>query len=191
MMRDRSAGYDRIAAEFAASRNPDIGAATVLAWARSLPPASTVLDLGCGTGIPITRALIAGRLSPYGVDASPRMVAAFRENLPGVPVACEPVESSSFFGRRFHAIVAWGLVFLLPPEFQGELIRRAAEALEPGGRFLFTAPETAGAWKDLLTGRPSASLGAAEYRRHLAAAGLTVVAEYEDEGDNHYYDSRK
>jgi SAM-dependent methyltransferase len=191
MMPDRSAGYDRIAVEFAASRNPAIGATTVRAWASSLAPASTVLDLGCGTGIPITRALIAAGLSPYGVDASPSMVAAFRQNLPGVPVVCEPAESSTFFDRRFHAIVAWGLLFLLPPESQGDLIRRAAVALEPGGSLLFTAPEPAGAWTDVLTGGPSVSLGAEAYRRHLAAAGLTVVAEYQDEGDNHYYESWK
>jgi hypothetical protein len=38
-----------------------------------------------------------------------------------------------------------------------------------------------------MTGLVSRSLGAAEYRRCLAAAGFTVESEYEDEGENHYY----
>ena len=190
MVDDLSGGYDEAAAGFAASRNPAIGVATVRAWAKLLPPRSSVLDLGCGTGIPISRALIEEGMSLSGIDASPAMVSAFQANFPGVPVACEPAESSTYFGRRFHGIVAWGLIFLLPPESQGALIRRAAAALEPGGSFLFTAPEPACMWNDLLTGHASVSLGAPAYRNLLAGTGLTLVAEHRDEGDNHYYESR-
>lgn len=190
-MRDRSHGYDGIAAEYAASRHHRIGVATVRRWARSMGPGSTVLDLGCGTGLPVTRVLIEEGLSPFAIDASPAMVSAFRTNCPGVPVACEPAESSAFFDRRFQGILAVGLVFLLPPAAQDALIRRAATALEEGGGFLFTAPARACTWKDVLTGRDSISLGAPAYRERLVAAGLRVVAEHQDEGDNHYYESRK
>jgi hypothetical protein len=48
-----------------------------------------------------------------------------------------------------------------------------------------------GRWKDLLTGRDSVSLGDDEYRRLLADAGLRIIAEYVDEGGNHYYDAAK
>ena len=40
-----------------------------------------------------------------------------------------------------------------------------------------------------MTGRESRSLGAAEYRRLLSAGGLSVAGEYEDEGQNHYFDA--
>jgi predicted TPR repeat methyltransferase len=149
-----------------------------------------VLDLGCGNGIPISRTLIEEGLDVSGVDASPAMVAAFRDNFPDAPVACEPAETSTFFGRRFDGIIAWGLIFLLPEAVQVALIRHAAAALEPGGSFLFTSPEPACAWQDLMTGHASRSLGGDAYRAHLAAAGLSVVAEHSDEGDNHYFESR-
>jgi len=42
-----------------------------------------------------------------------------------------------------------------------------------------------------MTGLESRSLGAEEYRRQLSAVGLSVTGEYEDEGQNHYYDVRK
>jgi SAM-dependent methyltransferase len=190
-MRDRSAGYERVAEDFAASRDPGIGVATVRVWTRALPAGSAVLDIGCGTGIPITRALLDAGLTPFGIDASPAMVSAFRRHLPGVPVSCEPVESSAFFDRRFRGIVAWGLIFLMPPDSQGALIGRAAAALEPGGSFLFTAPEPACTWTDVLTGCPSTSLGGVAYRELLAASGLTVAAEHRDEGENHYYEAWK
>jgi chemotaxis methyl-accepting protein methylase len=119
------------------------------------------------------------------------MVAAFQERLPGVSVVCEPVETSSFFNRQFDGVVAWGLLFLLPIDAQLALIQRVASALEPGGSLLFTAPEQVCQWQDSLTGRQSASPGAETYRATLSAAGLTLVGEYEDEGNNHYFDATK
>jgi hypothetical protein len=62
-----------------------------------------------------------------------------------------------------------------------------AGALNPGGRFLFTAPQEPLEWLDAMTGRQSQSLGAQTYERLLRDAGLTWVAEAQDEGENHYY----
>lgn len=184
-----SAGYEALAHEYAARRSQEIGVATVRAWARRLPYASAVLDLGCGNGVPITQALVEEGLRVHGVDASPTMVAAFRARFPESPVACESVEHSTFFGRRFGGAVAWGLVFLLPADVQRGLIRRVAEALDHGGSFLFTAPAQVLRWDDVLTRRESVSLGADAYRAALDAAGFTVVAEHDDEGGNHYYEA--
>lgn len=157
-------------------------------WARSLPRGAAVLDLGCGSGVPISETLIEEGLTVYGVDASPALVAAFRQRFPHAPVACEPVEHSRFFDRSFEGVVAVGLI-LLRAEVQRDLIGRVARALKPGGRFLFTSPAQACTWPDNLTGRPSRSLGADVYKAIAADAGLTVVAEYTDEGENHYYDA--
>ncbi|HEU4828423.1 MAG TPA: class I SAM-dependent methyltransferase [Gemmatimonadales bacterium] len=190
-MTDGSNGYDAIAAQFLRARNPAIGSQIVGTWARTLPPGAAVLDLGCGNGIPITRTLVDAGLAVAALDASPRMVSAFRSNFPGVPVTCEPAEASAVLEGRFGGIVAWGLVFLLPAERQIALIHRAAAALEPGGSFLFTAPEPACRWEDVLTRRESVSLGAPAYRAHLAEAGLSLVGEHRDEGANHYFESRR
>ena len=38
-----------------------------------------------------------------------------------------------------------------------------------------------------MTGRRSRSLGAQTYERLLREAGLTLVAQAHDEGENHYY----
>ena len=185
-------GYDRVASEFLAGRGNartaahGIGVGHVRAWARTLPRNATVLDLGCGSGVPITKVLVDEGLTVYGIDASPTLVAAFRTNLPGVAVACEPVEASRFFGRSFDAVLSWGLWFLLPVATQLDLPRRIASILRPGGRLLFTAPAKAVTWLDGMTGEESRSLGADAYRRGLSAAGCSVVEEYEDEGENHY-----
>jgi 2-polyprenyl-3-methyl-5-hydroxy-6-metoxy-1,4-benzoquinol methylase len=150
-----------------------------------------VLDLGCGSGIPISQILVGEGLTVYGLDASPTLVAAFREHFPDAPVACEAVEDSTFFHRLFDGIVAWGLLFLLPPETQVSLLQRMAAALTAGGRLLFTAPAQACTWRDALTGWLSRSLGAEAYKEILVAAGLSLIGEYDDEGQNHYYDAAR
>jgi SAM-dependent methyltransferase len=194
-MEDRSNGYERVAAEFLAGRgspqSSGIGARQVRDWARRLRRSSTVLELGCGTGLPITQALVEEGLEVCAVDAAPTLVAAFKRNFPGVPVACEPAESSTFFDRQFDAVLAWGLLFLLTPADQRTLLARMAEVLKPGGRLLFTSPPEPIAWNDAMTGLRSQSLGRSEYVRLLEAAGVTVEMEYEDVGENHYYDAVK
>ena len=82
-----------------------------------------------------------------------------------------------------------GLLFLLSPAHQRQLLTRIAGVLAPGGRLLFTAPALPLIWRDAMTGLESQSLGAPAYRQHLNALGLTLLSEYEDEGQNHYFDA--
>ncbi|HEY7026332.1 MAG TPA: class I SAM-dependent methyltransferase [Gemmatimonadales bacterium] len=185
---DPSNGYETLAKNSIWSRSrSSIGASTVREWARTLPQGATVLDLGCGTGVPISQVLLAEGLRVYGVDASPSMIAAFRSRFPDAPAECRAVEDSEFFGRGFDGVVAWGLMFLLALDVQESLIAKVSRTLKPGGKFMFTSPNQRGEGPDILTGRQTRSPGAGEYRRLLAANGLIVQNEAEDEGDNHYY----
>ncbi len=136
-----------------------VGASVVAGWSETLPGGGTVLDLGCGTGVPISQVLIERGFKVYGVDASPTIVAAFRARFPGVPVECADVEDSDFFTRTFDGVVAWGLFFLLDAEVQRGLIKKFAGVLQSGGRLLFTAPNESGSFPpDVMTGRPQFSL---------------------------------
>lgn len=197
LVSDASNGYDAVAAEFLvgrgdrATRGIAIGVRTVRTWAKTLRLGGAVLDLGCGPGDPITRIFLDAGFSAYGVDASPRMVGAFRARFPVVPIECNSVERSNFFGREFAGVIAWGLMFLLQPRVQEQLIDKVARVLARGGQFLFTAPREVCEWRDGMTGQRSESLGAEAYRRLLETAGLVVIDETDDEGDNHYYISRK
>ncbi|MDY6924662.1 MAG: class I SAM-dependent methyltransferase [Pseudomonadota bacterium] len=188
MTPDPSRGWDAIARDFIAART-DRGVEIVRQWATQLPPAAAVLDVGCGSGAPIAETLVAGGFRVFGVDAAPTLVAEFRRRLPSAEVVCEPAETSRLFDRRFDGAVAIGLVFLLPADDQRAVIARVAAALEPGARFLFTAPRQACDWTDSLTGQPSLSLGEVAYRQTLEQAGLRLVDQHTDAGGNHYFDA--
>lgn len=192
---DQSNGYEGIAEEFLArrgsARSTGIGVNEVRKWAQKLQRGAAVIDLGCGPGLPITEVLVAEGLNVFGIDAAPSFVQAFRRNLPNTPVVCESIQDSRFFDRTFDAVLAWGLIFLLSAEDQKRLIQKFADILVPSGRLLFTSPGKPAVWNDAMTALESRSLGAEEYRRHLTAAGLSVSSEYEDEGQNHYFDAFK
>ena len=141
--------------------------------------------------MPIAKVLLDEGLNVYAVDAAPSLVEAFRHNFPQVPIACESVLDSLFFERRFEGVVAWGLMFLLLPQDQRRLMERIADILAPRGRLLFTAEADALVWNDAMTGLQSRSLGATEYRGLLSSVGMSVISEFEDEGQNYYFDAVK
>jgi SAM-dependent methyltransferase len=182
---DASAGWDGVADRFAALRS-DVGTDIVLRWSRQLPRGGAVLDIGCGTGVPIGTCLAAQGFALFGIDPAPKMIAAFHANVPEATAACEPAETSHFFDRRFDGVVAIGLLFLLPEAAQAAVIGRVGRVLQPGGRFLFSAPSERCDWEDSLTGRRSWSLGDAGYEALLEAAGLEMVGSHRDGGGNHY-----
>jgi SAM-dependent methyltransferase len=194
---DLSNGYESVSEEFLARRGNSktrsiaIGVKEVRKWAKTLPSDSSVIDMGCGPGFPITVVLVEEGLQVFGVDAAPSFVAVFQRNLPGIPIACESVLESRYFERTFDAVLSIGLMFLLKAEEQHRLIRRFADILVPGGRLLFTSTAKPAVWNDAMTGVESVSLGAEEYRKLLGAAGISVAEEYEDVGENHYFDSFK
>jgi SAM-dependent methyltransferase len=192
---DNLTGYEDVAAEFIAGRGRNssgVGASVVAEWSKTLPGEATVLDLGCGTGVPISQALIERGFKVHGVDASPTIVAAFRARFPGVPVECARVQESVFFARTFDGVVAWGLFFLLDAEVQYRLIKKIARVLRSGGKLLFTAPSQSGSLApDIMTGRPQFSLGYEEYRRALEAESMPLAGTHRDHGENHYYFAQK
>lgn len=168
-------------------RNPRIGADILQDWARSLPKDASVLDLGCGHGIPISQVLVNQGISVFGIDASPTLISEFRRRFPDCQTECAAIEDSNFFSRRFDGVVACGLVFLLEADTQRLLIQKTATALHPCGHFLFTAPTEPLSWQDSVTGLQSVSLGDKRYREILRENGLVIMGERTDAGENHYY----
>lgn len=188
----KASGWESVAGWFIEhSAGSTVGARFVEQWAQELPPGAAVLDAGCGAGSPRSKALMRNGFHVYAVDASPTLAAAYKAKFPDAHVACEAVEESSFFDIRFDAILAWGLVFLLPPDEQRRLLGRLVAALKPGGRLLFTAPKQECAWNDATTGHPSASIGSESYKALLSSLCAPVESEHDDEGQNHYYRARK
>jgi len=129
-------GYDQCSERFTAARQCDAPAELRLVT-DGLEPGASVLDLGCGGGIPVARTL-AERFRVTGVDFSAEQVRRARENVPTGTFHCSDVMEYQPEPAGFSAVTAFYLFFHLPREEQLELVRRTHSWLRPGGRLLAT-----------------------------------------------------
>lgn len=147
----------------------------------------TVLDLGCGTGMPMMGYLIDEGLQVTGVDASERMLEIARQHLPDAEFICSDMRKFSV-DRKFDAIIAWHSFFHLPSEDQPAMFGIFKAHLNPGGVLLFTSGKTRGeAWG--MNGGENlfhASLNTEEYQLLLEKNGFSVLVYREDDPECGY-----
>ncbi|MFD2077923.1 Methyltransferase domain-containing protein [Actinopolymorpha cephalotaxi] len=153
-----------------------------------VPAGGAVLDLGCGCGVPVARALHEAGYAVTGVDLSDVQIARARALVPGATFLRADATAVEFPAGSFDAVVCLYALIHVPLDEQPALLARIASWLRPGGRLLATAGHTA--W----TGSEENWLGApmwwshadaATYRGWLTRAGLTITGEeFVPEGDS-------
>lgn len=171
--------YERHAARWAAdrARMPWHDRAWHERFAAALGVGASVLDLGCGSGVPVAAFLVDRGHSVTGVDASAAMIEMCRARLPGQAWHVADMRTVSL-ERRFDGILAWDSFFHLGHEDQRAMFPIfAAHAGEGTVLMLNTGPahgEAIGAYQ----GDPlyHASLAGAEYAFLLQQAGFEVIA---------------
>lgn len=154
-----------------------------------IPSGSTALDLGCGCGIPVARALTSAGHRVTGVDISEVQIRRARELVPDAEFIHADATTVDFPAASFDAIVSFYALIHIPLAEQLPLLARIATWLRPGGWFLGTTGHSA--W----TGTEDNWLGggvpmwwshtdAATNRAWITQAGLTVEREeFVSEGD--------
>ncbi|WP_370677309.1 class I SAM-dependent methyltransferase [Pleomorphomonas sp. PLEO] len=147
-----------------------------------IPAGAAVLDIGCGSGLPIAGDLIRRGFDVTGVDGTPTMLALFRRNLPATPGHLQDMRHLAL-GRRFAGLLAWDSFFHLSPNDQRCVFPRFQAHAAPGAALMFTSGKAEGEAIGDLEGEPlyHGSLGADEYRALLDAAGFDVVDHMADD----------
>ena len=140
------AGYDRVAERYLASKDADdpTTLAALEELARELPPGASVLDLGCGAGVPVTRWL-ARRFAVTGVDISARQLELARRHAPAARLLRSDMTDLSFAPETFDAVVAFHSIIHVPRAEHPALLEGIRRWLKPGGGFLGTW--ALGAWE--------------------------------------------
>ncbi|MPZ80273.1 MAG: methyltransferase domain-containing protein [Actinophytocola sp.] len=193
-MDDRKAlvrkGYDALSRRYDDTYGADRKYAPWLASLTSaLPPAATVVDLGCGSGVPVARALTAAGHRVTGVDFSAEQVRRARALVPAATFVREDLTAVSFEHGSVDAVVAFYSIIHVPLDEQPALLGRVATWLRPGGLFAATMGHTAwtGTEDDWLGGGVPmwwSHADAATNRAWLAGAGVEVEhEEFVPEGD--------
>ena len=165
-------GYDRCAESYAAARDTEVPPWLGLVT-EPLCQGAAVLDIGCGCGVPIARAL-ADRSAVVGVDISARQIELARENVPAATFIHGDIMSRAFAPGSFDAVVMLYALFHLQRFEHAELLRRIRTWLRPGGLLLATLARTshAGYAEDDF-------FGAAMYWSHFAEHEYYPILERE------------
>lgn len=149
-----------------------------------LPPAGPVLDLGCGSAMPIAGYLIGLGHPIAGVDSAPAMIAECRRRFPQQVWTVGDMRQLAL-GRRFCGILAWDSFFHLSYEDQRRMFPIFREHAAPDAALLFTSGPAHGEAIGQFGGEPlyHASLDASEYRSLLGRNGFRVVSHVADDRD--------
>lgn len=141
-----------------------------------LPANAAVLDIGCGSGLPIAGELVRRGFDVTGVDGAPEMLALFQRNLPGRPAILADMRQLSL-DCKFAGLLAWDSFFHLSPDDQRAMFARFQAHATPGAALMFTSGPGEGSAIGELEGEPlyHGSLGSEEYRALLDAHGFRVV----------------
>lgn len=182
-------GYDRIAERYAAWAGDTLSGdreryARVLL--DTLPPGAAVLELGCGTGVPLAREL-APRFAVTGVDISARHVDLARMNVPAATFVQADMAALAFPPEMFDAVAAFYSIIHLPRHEHPALLRNVARWLRPGGLFVATMGATATeyGYEENWLGAPMywSHFDSATNRQLVEAAGLRIESAREETAD--------
>eukprot|EP00927_Polykrikos_kofoidii_P079621 TRINITY_DN76413_c0_g1_i1.p1 TRINITY_DN76413_c0_g1~~TRINITY_DN76413_c0_g1_i1.p1 ORF type:complete len:245 (-),score=53.31 TRINITY_DN76413_c0_g1_i1:9-743(-) len=145
-------GYERCADQYLAEHaqyDPgDMRLPTLRTVLASLPHGAHVLDIGCGAGVPVAKAVVEdlNELRVTGVDLSERMVALAREQVPSerARFLCCDMSEVELPEDTYDAVTAFFSIFHLPRAEHGGMFRKVAGWLRAGGVFVFNIGEDTG-----------------------------------------------
>ena len=103
----------------------------------SLPKGGKVLDVGCGTGEHLQRALKAG-LKAYGVEPAPAMLDVARRNVPDAEIKQGVATELPFKDRQFDAVIMVEVLRYLDRADTDKALKEARRVLKPGGQLFVT-----------------------------------------------------
>jgi len=103
-----------------------------------LPKGSTILDIGCGAGVPIDKFLSENGYTVKGIDISEKQIELAKKNVPHA--SYEVKDMSEFKDNEYDvdAIVSFYAIFHTPREIHFELFKKLASFLKSGGLLLVT-----------------------------------------------------
>lgn len=131
-------GYDTVYLQYLRERSQLKSSKYVHKLINYLKAGSTLLDLGCGAGIPVDDLLLKKGHSVIGIDASSRMIAQARKNCPGGEYY---VGDLSLLAREEYlvdAVLCFYALFHLPRDHHATILSTMRSFLTPGGMLLIT-----------------------------------------------------
>jgi cyclopropane fatty-acyl-phospholipid synthase-like methyltransferase len=132
------AGYDRAAERYAAQRDRFQNERHLELFTEILTPPATVLDLGCGSGVPIDSYLVAHGYDVVGLDISPKQIKLAKQSVPEAHYEVRNMLDLGPDEYNVDGLISFYAIFHTPRTRHAELIKNLASYLKPGGVVLIS-----------------------------------------------------
>jgi 2-polyprenyl-3-methyl-5-hydroxy-6-metoxy-1,4-benzoquinol methylase len=143
-----------------------------------------ILDIGCGSGVPIAAYFLEKGFSVTGIDGSQALLEIAKTKVPAMRGLLGDVRTIAL-QETFDAIVEWWCLFHVPAVDHEHMIARFATWLKPGGILEFTSGDAAYEAKNsemLNQELVFYSLEPKDYEAYLEQYGFDLlVKEYDQE----------
>ena len=150
-----STGYDRVADDYLRLFGvSSVRQKKLEEFIERLSPEASVLDLGCGAGVPVAKTLTKQNFKVTGVDISIGQIERARRNVPAATFVQEDMGSLNFAPDTFDGVCAFYSVTHVPRGEHRALVGRVAEWLRPGGIFIASLGASSGDWSGTWLGVP-------------------------------------
>lgn len=147
-----------------------------------LPANPTVLDIGCGPAVPLTKQLVANGAKVVAIDISESMIKKAEINVP--EASCMKADVTEWdANQRFDGIFAWDSLFHIPLDKQLPVLQKILTWLHPEGVAMITVGGQRGEIVYDMFGRDFyySALSNTEYKDIVRKAGCRLLFDEMDD----------
>jgi len=131
-------GYDKIAHQYMQERTEPIEK-EIQEFIDILPEKAKVLDIGCGGGIPVLKAMLENGFIATGIDFSKSMLKIAKKNVPKAELIYGDVTKTDFEPNQFDGIISTYAIIHIHKSLHPIVYARIYNWLKPGGLMLMGA----------------------------------------------------
>lgn len=129
-------GYNKIAEEYMNQRDLFDIQKELKEFMALIPEKGTILDVGCGGGIPVAKKLFENGFQVTGIDISENMLSLAKKNVPEVKFLKMDMKEINFDEKTFDGITSTYAIFHIPRENHKELFKTLHSILKDNGVIL-------------------------------------------------------
>jgi ubiquinone/menaquinone biosynthesis C-methylase UbiE len=132
-------GYSKIAIKYGKWRTGLRNAPMLEEFSARVAKGAKVIDLGCGTGVPVAKFLEKKGFEVTGIDFSEGMLALARENVPNARFVEMDLRRLRFRENSFRGAVSFYAMIHIPRREHAGIYRKLHRIIKPGGLLLANA----------------------------------------------------
>jgi ubiquinone/menaquinone biosynthesis C-methylase UbiE len=172
-------GYNKVASVYLANRDRLKSGKYIQQLLKYVPKNSTILDLGCGAGVPVDDVLLKAGHDVIGIDISSEQIKLARKMCPGGQFVVGDIQDLRMGEYQVQGVVSFYTIFHIPRTKQGELLKIMASYLPKGGMLLITMGDREFEGEHVLHGEKmwSSQYGTAKNRTLVELAGFAIITD--------------